>query len=143
MKHKGDLFRKIIQRTLLGPPVESLSQELPAVGPTAMPPERRAPRRIDTAVQIIYNNKWRYPAVPSNATYSFISESQTRESSRIPRPSPLPPASPLPEEWRRRRQGDGWCRNIFSGNAIHGNAMAIAGCIVSNGAFTRHGLATS
>jgi len=67
-----------------------------------MPPERRAPRRIDTAVQIIYNNKWRYPALPSNATYSFISESktQTRESSRIPRPSPLPPASPV------QRRGD-------------------------------------
>ena len=33
----------------------------------------RAPRRIDTAVQTIYNNKWQYPPVPKNATYSFKS----------------------------------------------------------------------
>lgn len=33
--------------------------------------EGRAPKRIDTAVQTIYNNKWLYPPVPKNAIYSF------------------------------------------------------------------------
>ena len=36
-----------------------------------MAENQRAARRIDTAVQTIYNNKWRYPPAPMNATYSF------------------------------------------------------------------------
>jgi hypothetical protein len=34
---------------------------------------QRLPKRIDTAVQQIYNAKWLYPAAPPNATYSFNS----------------------------------------------------------------------
>jgi hypothetical protein len=35
--------------------------------------EQRLHKRIDTAVQQIYNAKWLYPAAPPNATYSFNS----------------------------------------------------------------------
>jgi hypothetical protein len=38
-----------------------------------MPAEHRAPKRIGTAVQTIFNNKWTYPAVPPNAIYAFNS----------------------------------------------------------------------
>jgi hypothetical protein len=34
---------------------------------------QRLHKRIDTAVQQIYNAKWLYPAAPPNATYSFNS----------------------------------------------------------------------
>jgi hypothetical protein len=36
-----------------------------------MPAAERSARRIDTAVQTIYNNKWLYPPATKNATYSF------------------------------------------------------------------------
>ena len=42
----------------------------------AMPEEnkpRRLPKRIDTAVQQIYNEKWLYPPAQNSATYSFNS----------------------------------------------------------------------
>ena len=44
----------------------------------------RAPRRIDTAVQTIYNNKWQYPPVPKNATYSFKSTLLCRPFCGVP-----------------------------------------------------------